>query len=402
MMRWGANHSYEKAFEFGCNAIDLEGIPEYSTPVLKSRNVLSPYDSDTKKENRELENQNGSSLIYPLENPEGSVPLESPFYVKIPAIVSDCANEILKPGALIRVKAPRQWGKTSLMVRILEDARQQGYQTASINFFATEIESFANLDRLLEWFCLSITDELDIEDKLSDYWKASKPQKNNCTNYFQRYVLKEINNPLVLALDNVDLIFKYPEIDSEFFGLLRSWHEKSRTKPIWEKFRLVISHSHRINISYLEQSPFNVGLAIELPDFNQQQINDLVQCHGLNWTKEQVDNLIAMVGGHPYLLRLGLYKIARKELTLKELLEKAPTDEGLYGNHLRNHLSKLRQNPELLIGMRNVVRANNPVLIDADIAARLRSMGLVKFIDNLVLPVCDMYRLYFRERLEVN
>ena len=34
----GAGRSYEDAFEFGCTSIDLEGIPESETPVLKSRN----------------------------------------------------------------------------------------------------------------------------------------------------------------------------------------------------------------------------------------------------------------------------------------------------------------------------------------------------------------------------
>ena len=32
-----AGKDYEKAFKFGCNAIDLKGIPEYLTPVLKKK-----------------------------------------------------------------------------------------------------------------------------------------------------------------------------------------------------------------------------------------------------------------------------------------------------------------------------------------------------------------------------
>jgi hypothetical protein len=34
----GADRSYEDAYKFGCLNIDLEGIPESSTPVLKSKN----------------------------------------------------------------------------------------------------------------------------------------------------------------------------------------------------------------------------------------------------------------------------------------------------------------------------------------------------------------------------
>ncbi|MBN3945141.1 MAG: AAA-like domain-containing protein [Nostoc sp. NMS7] len=388
----GANRSYEDAYEFGCSAIALEGIPESATPVLKSRDIT--YVTISPQENGSV-----NHFIPLLENPEGSVPLNSPFYINNPTIESDYHSQILQPGALIRIKAPQQWGKTSLMVRILDAAQQQGYQTICINLFNTEKDLFTNLDKFLQWFCLNIADELNIEDNLVDYWQDSRSPKINCTNYFQRYLLQNFNNSLVLALDNVDLIFQYPEIANEFFGLLRTWYEASRTKPIWEKIRLVISHSHRVDTSLNQSSLSNVGLIIELKDFTQKQINDLVQRHGINWTEKEIESLIEMIGGHPYLLRLGLRKIAHKELTLQKLLEKASTDEGLYGNHLRNHLSNLKKNPKLSTAMKDVVNANNPISIDDEIAAQLRSMGLVKYAVNNVVPVCDMYRFYFREHL---
>ncbi|MGB7381474.1 MAG: CHAT domain-containing protein, partial [Rivularia sp. (in: cyanobacteria)] len=35
----GAGRTIEDGFEFGCTSIDLESIPEYSTPILKSRKI---------------------------------------------------------------------------------------------------------------------------------------------------------------------------------------------------------------------------------------------------------------------------------------------------------------------------------------------------------------------------
>jgi hypothetical protein len=46
-----------------------------------------------------------------LDNPEGVVPLDSPFYIERLPIESDCYEEIEQPGALIRIKAPKQIGK---------------------------------------------------------------------------------------------------------------------------------------------------------------------------------------------------------------------------------------------------------------------------------------------------
>ncbi|MFN6498759.1 MAG: CHAT domain-containing protein [Nostoc sp. DedQUE01] len=41
----GAGRSYEDAYEFGCNAIALEGIPEELTPVLKKKDQLATVNS---------------------------------------------------------------------------------------------------------------------------------------------------------------------------------------------------------------------------------------------------------------------------------------------------------------------------------------------------------------------
>ncbi len=335
-----------------------------------------------------------------FDQPEGQVSLESAFYVERPPIEADCYEAIVKPGALIRVKAPRQMGKTSLMSRILYHAAQHGYQTASLNFQSADAEFLTNLDQFLQWFCASIAWELEREDKLETYWKGILGSKNKCTNYFQRYLLSEIINPLVLGLDEVDQIFQHPDIATDFFGLLRAWHERGKNELVWQKLRLVIVHSKEVYIPLnINQSPFNVGLPIELPELNQVQVEDLVRRHNLDLSVGQVEQLMAMVGGHPYLVRVGLYQIARRRMTLEQLLQMAPTEEGPYYDHLRRHLLNLEENAELVAAIKQVVAADKPVEIRAAEAFKLRSMGLVKFQGNAVMPLCDLYRQYFRDRL---
>ena len=53
------------------------------------------------------------------ELPEGQVGIASKFYIERPPIEDLCKKEILKAGALIRIRAPRQMGKTSLLARVL-------------------------------------------------------------------------------------------------------------------------------------------------------------------------------------------------------------------------------------------------------------------------------------------
>jgi hypothetical protein len=128
---------------------------------------------------------------------------------------------------------------------------------------------------------------------------------------------------------------------------------------------------------------------------------DLVQRHGLNWTEAEVAQLMDMVGGHPYLVRAALYPIARGEISLAQLLQIAPTEGGLYGEHLRRHLLNLEGDEKLLAAMKQVVAVDHPVSISTSEAFKLTSMGLVKFQNNSVVPLCDLYRQYFRERFRV-
>jgi hypothetical protein len=410
----GAGRSIEDAYEFGCSAIYLEGISEHLIPVLKKRTGFVPLPSDTKtipspSDTREIslpEQEEEKSVdtvpikLITLEEPEGQVPLESAFYVERPPIEADCYETIIRPGALIRVKAPRQMGKSSLMSRILYQATQQGYQTACVNFQSADAEFLTNLEQFLQWFCGSITWELELEDKLADYWKGVLGSKNKCTNYFQRYLLSKINSPLVLGLDEVDQIFQHPEIATDFFGLLRAWHERAKNEAIWKKLRLVIVHSKEVYIPLnINQSPFNVGLPIELPELNESQVEELIQRHGLNWSKTQVEQLMGIVDGHPYLLREALYQIARGKLTLDKFLQEAPTAEGLYGDHLHRHLLNLENDASLKAAMKQVVASNNPVRLEPIQAFKLRSMGLVELRGNDVAPLCNLYRIYFRDRL---
>ncbi len=345
--------------------------------------------------------QSSSKRLLNLEDPEGQVPLDSKFYIERFPIEADCYQTITKPGALIRVKAPRQMGKSSLLSRIIHYAGQQGYRTAYLNFQSADSEFLSSLDRFLQWFCASLSDELNLDNKLTDYWTEDcLGSKRKSTNYFQRYLLAKTPVPLVLGLDEVDQIFQYPEIATDFFAMLRTWHEQGKNMPAWKKLRLAIAHSKEVYIPLnINQSPFNVGLAIELPELNLSQVEDLVQRHQLNWQPDQIEQIMVILGGNPYLIRVALYEIARERLTLEELIQLAPTEAGPYDQHLRRHLLNLETDESLLTAFQQVITSEQPIRIGASEAFKLRSMGLVKIQGNLVEPLCSLYRDYFREHL---
>lgn len=335
------------------------------------------------------------------ELPEGQVDVASVFYMERPPVETRSYEAIVQPGALIRIRAPRQMGKTSLMARILHDAKQQGYRTVQLSFQLADLRLFADTDRFLKWFCASIGRRLRLPNKLDEYWDDIFGSKDNCTAYFEEYLLPQSDSPLTLGLDEVDCVFQQRELAADFFGLLRAWHEEAKNRDIWKKLRLVVVHSTEVYVPMdINQSPFNVGLPIELLEFTPQQVRDLAKLHGLDWQSE-VDRLMAVVGGHPYLIRLALYHIARQDLTLDELLETAPTEAGLYGDHLRRHLWNLKQQPELERSMRSVILETQSVRLDSSLAFKLHSMGLVTLRRNEVVPRIQLYQQYFGDRLMI-
>ena len=338
------------------------------------------------------------------ELPKGQVRLASAFYIKRVPGEEQCHQEIMKPGALIRLKAPRQMGKTSLMARILYQAKEKGYRTVPLSFQHADKAVFTSLNQLLRWFCTKISRKLRLPYKVDDYWTDTYGSKDNCTAIFEDLLLPEADSPLVLGLDEVDRVFQYPKIADDFFGLLRAWYEEAGygygDSDLWEKLRLVVVHSTEVYLPLnVNQSPFNVGLPIELREFTSAQVRDLAQRYGLSWHSEQVEQLMNIVGGHPYLVQVALYHIVKHQLTLKNLAETAPTEAGLYGDHLRRHLWNLQQHPELALAFNQVVTMRNPVELESVLAFKLHSLGLVKLKGNQVTPSFELYRQYFSDRL---
>ena len=325
------------------------------------------------------------------------------FYVERPPLESCCYESLLQPGSLIRIKALRQMGKTMLLDRVLAQVAKLGYRIAFLSFKLAERSHFTNLDKFLQWFCTMVARELQIPSQLDDYWEEDAAgSKADCTTYFEEYLLPAADSPLVIGLDDLDLIFPYPEIYEDFFALLRFWHERAKSRQLWQKLRLIVVYSTEVYIPLnINQSPFNVGVPIELLEFSQEQVEKFAQLHGLDWNAAQIRQLMAMIGGYPYLLKLAFaYLKNHQDTSLSDFLRVAPTEAGIYSDHLRQHLLELQQDNILNLAFKKVVSVTETVQIEPLQAYKLDRMGLVKLSDNQVKPRCELYRQYFSTYLQ--
>ncbi|MBW4513164.1 MAG: AAA-like domain-containing protein [Scytonematopsis contorta HA4267-MV1] len=236
-----------------------------------------------------------------LESPEMPVPPASPFYIER-GLEKICYQEVNQSRPFICIKAPQKMGKTSLLNRIIAHANFQKYSIVSLNLYLAETELFTSVNKFLRWFCANINHQLGLESKISDFWDDDIGALMNSTIYFQEYILKQISSPIILVLDEVNHLFEYPNLARDFLALLRSWYEETRDISIWQKLRIVLVTSTDVYINLeTNRSPFNIGTSIELPAFTKLQVQDLGLRHHLELTPAQLEQLMELTGGFPYL-----------------------------------------------------------------------------------------------------
>ena len=343
------------------------------------------------------------SLADNLTFPEGPIALDSPFYLSRSNCESVCYQTITEPGSLIRIKGAKWMGKTSLVNRILQQGRSQAQKPVYLDCGNIKRSIAQDLDLLLPWLCVMVSRQLELNDKVKEYWDTDILGSNdNCSVYFEEYILAETSSDIVLALDNIDRLFCYGEVIDDFFGMLRSWHEQAKVYNCWAKLKLVLAHSTEVYVPLdIEQSPFNTGVPIMLEEFTLEQVEILASLYQLDWSRSQIERLMDLIGGHPYLIRLALYQIKTANLTIEQFIRESFQETGIYGDLLRRLLNMLKQSPELISAFTRVVRSNVPVELNPLNTYHLHSIGLVRQQDNLVFPRCKLYQIYFNRVLPV-
>ncbi len=339
-----------------------------------------------------------SADIGQMERPDGTLQVESRFYIERPADAA-CRREIARGGATIVIKAPRQIGKSSLLVRVAEQARQKGNAVAFLDFQLLDEAMLNDPALFFQGFCRWIADELDLDAPVEPIWQSGLGHVQSATKYLRRYALKALEKPVTLVMDEVDRMLGCP-FRSDFFGMLRSWHNNRATVPEWRKLdlALVISTEPYLLIDDLKQSPFNVGEVIRLDDFSLAQTADLNDRHGSPFDPSQIQRLHKLLGGHPYLTRQALYRVSVGEMNPESLFANAAGDDGPFGDHLRRHLSRFAERPDLARAMLAVIRRQS--CEDDLLYNRLHGAGLVNRVGDCTVPRCELYAEYFGRHLE--
>ncbi|QXE22405.1 hypothetical protein B6N60_01088 [Richelia sinica FACHB-800] len=336
---------------------------------------------------------------------KGQLPLDSPFYLYRPPAEKLFLREIFQPGALIRIRASRQFGKTSLIAKGLSQGQEYGYRTAVVSLQLADSQVLGSLNQFLQWLCVMVSRSLGLPHRLDEFWHPLFGSNYSCTDYFESYLLSTSESPLLLVLDEVNVLFSHQDLATDFFGMLRAWYEHARhstgTSEIWQRLRLVIVYSTEVFLPLnIHQSPFNVGLVIELPAFTQEQVEELAIRYGLKPPEDYAQKLINIVGGNPYLTQLALFHLSQKLVNLDQLLANITTPENIFHSHLRQQLGYLEQHPHLKAAMEQVVISPQGIELHPSKAFKLQGVGLIRFHNQFAIPSCHLYQKYFSQVLK--
>ncbi|MCI0535906.1 MAG: AAA-like domain-containing protein [Verrucomicrobiales bacterium] len=336
-----------------------------------------------------------------LETVGGAVPLDSAFYV-VRNVDEEFESALAKHDSVVLVKGARQMGKSSLLARGLQQARDRGFKVIHTDFQKLNVNSFESLDKLYVTLSHSIADQLHLDEFLEDVWDRRRSANTNFERFIRRAVLAKVSPHLVWGMDEADRLFGRP-FSSEFFGLLRSWHNDRALDPTapWSRLTMAIAYATEAHlfISDLNQSPFNVGTRLALRDFSAAQVAELNRRYDRPLqSAADLGRFIRLIGGQPFLVRKALNEFAAREWTITAFEAEADSDDGIFADHLRRMLVSLTKDAGMIEAVRRVLRGQ-PALT-AEQFYRLRSAGvLVGESARIARPRCQLYANYLRRHL---
>lgn len=214
--------------------------------------------------------------------------------------------EALAAGELCAVLAPRQIGKSSLMVRACARLEQRGVRTAVVDLTAIGTDVDARTWAL--GFADELAGALDLEEP--DAWFTDeRPVFQQWLRFLRRALLDAVDGPIVVFVDEIDAVLAAPFSRGDFFGAIRAAHNRRAADPDWARltFCLLGAAAPWELASDPRTTPFNVGRDVALVDFDRHELAVLApEVDREGW----VDAVFAWTRGHPYMtLRLAAWLV---------------------------------------------------------------------------------------------
>jgi hypothetical protein len=343
------------------------------------------------------------TFINSLRAPGGAESPDSAFYIEREGDLLLDREFSKSYGTTTIIRAPRQTGKSSLLIRGLARAVGRGSKLIFIDMQSVGSGDLQSLDTFLHYLARKGIEQLGL--KLTEFEQEStslRSSQDKLTFFFEDNVLRSSDSKIILAIDEADRLLDV-DFSNSFFALLRSWHENRARSMIinegWVRLdmSLVISTDPNLMINDINQSPFNVGTRIYLDDFNEAQVRDLNFLYRSPIKEQQMTLFVDLLDGHPYLTKEALYTMINRRISWEELTKIAISPKGPFYNHLRHYEARLQRQTELKNELKHILKYDR--CLDQLVFNRLLQSGLVKGEPGSCRCRCKLYSDYLKDKI---
>ncbi len=332
-----------------------------------------------------------SEMRQPIYAVGGTVQAAGGFYLSRRA--DDELLNLCRQGAFAYILTARQMGKSSLMVRTANRLAEENIRSVTIDL--TGIGTQVTPEQWYFGLLHEIGEQLALEADVVAWWRerASLGLTQRLTDFFQKVLLREIAEPVVVFVDEIDTTLSLDFTD-DFYAAIRYLYNARATAPEFKRlsFALIGVATPGDLIRDPQRTPFNIGQRVDLGDFTYEEAAPLAE--GLNLTPGEAKQALRWVmkwtNGHPYLTqRLCRAMVDARHLRWTEADVDSVVANTFFGamseqdnnmQFVRDMLTKRAPDVEGALKTYREIRAGNPVRDEEQslVKSHLKLSGVVR------------------------
>lgn len=340
----------------------------------------------------------------------GPLKTNNPSYVERPA------DEELYQRILARefsyVLTPRQMGKSSLMYRTANRLKDEGFRSVEIEL--NQLGSSLTEDKWYLGLLAVISRRLRLTTAPEVWWAEHDwlGPVHRFVQFMREVVLVEINDPVVIFIDEIDITIRL-DFSDDFFAAIRSLYTTRNEDPIFERliFVLLGAVSPADLIKDNTRTPFNIGGKVVLEDFDYADAQVLLRGFQDKFSDQSeviFKRIYHWTGGQPYLtqrLCKGINEAKQPDWTASEIDHLVQTvflsEQGQDDTNIKFVQEKLLRHPhqQQLLKLYKKIYDGREVLNDprSELHNQLLLLGIVKDCGGQLVCRNEIYKAIFNK-----